>query len=59
MNQGFVVWLTGLSGAGKSTITTLLNERALDVPLTEQALSDARHFLRDLKDRVQALPARD
>ena len=34
----------------------LLNERAGDVPLTDQAVSDARRFLRNLKERITSLP---
>lgn len=37
-------------------LEALLNERAGDVPLTDQALSDARRFLRNLKERINNLP---
>ncbi len=36
-------------------LEALLNERAADVPLTDQAVRDARRFLHNLKDRVKNL----
>ena len=35
----------------------ILNERAQDVPLTDQAVTDASRFLRNLKNRIKGLPA--
>jgi hypothetical protein len=40
-------------------IEALLNERAGDVPLTDQAMSDARRFLHSLKDRLKSLPTQN
>jgi hypothetical protein len=37
-------------------LEALLNERASDVPLTDQAVADARRFLHSLKDRITRLP---
>jgi hypothetical protein len=37
-------------------LEALLNERAADVPLTDEALGDARRYLRRLKERINGLP---
>lgn len=38
MHKGFTVWLTGLSGAGKSTIATLLEQRLLATGIRPEIL---------------------
>ncbi len=59
MSQGFTVWLTGLSGAGKSTIAQLLEERlraagrsveVLDGDVVRTHLSKGLGFSREDRD---------
>ncbi len=38
MDQGFTLWLTGLSGAGKTTIAGLVEERLLELGLLAEVL---------------------